>query len=122
MKGGEARRDVQAGLRLQTDRLEHEAVAGSANEHVRAEARAGGRFGRCAAVAAGKSARRIGVGRWGDHRPPDDALICKSDVDADLVDRPDIWLGRTPGRRKGTGDVLAGSDNEPDPAFHNAVE
>jgi len=120
-EAGYARRDIEALLALDAERLQRNRLLEAADKHIGAKAHTDRGFGRSSAIGTSKRA-------WpglaaGEDRPGHIALTGEADVDAKTADRARIVLNPpAAGRMKTAGNPLGRSEDHPDPGRYPAVE
>src|SRR3984893_12257561 len=114
--------DIETGVAFDADRLQRDRTAGAAHQHIGADADPDGGAGGGADISARQRARP-GIGGRREHGPNHHRTLHIADIDAELVDRPNIMLrGAAAPRSKGAVDRPRGSADEAKAAGYVAVE
>ena len=103
--------DIETGIAFDADRLQRDRSVGAADQHIGADADGDGGAPRHAAIIAGERPWRD-IGGRREHPPNQHAALRESDIDAELVDRAGIVLGRPAGAREGAADRLRGAKDK----------
>src|SRR5579863_3096206 len=89
----EARRDAQADLSLQAERLKRDRIVGTADQDVAASPDANRRASLCAGIIAGEVAGPE-ISRRREYTPGERCFLCDAEIDADLADGSDVAVFR----------------------------